>query len=40
MAKSPEVGRPEGGPGKDQPKIVDTNTLKKLGQIAIKGSNK
>jgi hypothetical protein len=40
MAKSPEVGRPESGPGKAQPKVVHESTLKALGKTAIKGSNK
>jgi hypothetical protein len=40
MARSPEVGRPESGPGKDKPKIVAKNTLQSLGKTAIKGANK
>jgi hypothetical protein len=40
MAKSPEVGRPESGPGKAQPKPVREATAKALGKTALKGSSK
>lgn len=40
MALSPEIGRPESGPGKAQPKLVRESTVKALGKTAIKGANK
>jgi hypothetical protein len=40
MASSPEIGRPESGPGKAQPKPIPVSTAKTLGKTAIKGANK